>query len=51
VCEYYAGTKPKRVIRIGVDDQFGQSGTIDDLITHYGMDIDSIINRVNQALG
>ncbi|KKU92616.1 MAG: transketolase [Candidatus Zambryskibacteria bacterium RIFCSPHIGHO2_01_FULL_46_30] len=35
---------------IGVDDQFGQSGTPDELIEHYGMGIKSIIKAVNKIL-
>ena len=35
---------------IGVDDQFGQSGTPDELIKHYGMDTESIIKAVTKIL-
>ncbi len=35
---------------IGVDDQFGQSGTPEELIEHYGMGTKSIINAVNKIL-
>ena len=35
---------------IGVDDQFGQSGTPDELIEHYGMDTKSIIKAVEKVL-
>lgn len=35
---------------IGVDDQFGQSGTPDELIEHYGMGTKSIIKAVNKIL-
>ncbi|MEK7461543.1 MAG: transketolase C-terminal domain-containing protein [Patescibacteria group bacterium] len=35
---------------IGVDDQFGQSGTPDELIKYYGMDPESIIKAVNKIL-
>lgn len=35
---------------IGVDDQFGQSGTPEELITHYGMDTKSIIKAVSKIL-
>ncbi len=51
VCEYYASTTPKRVVRIGVEDQFGQSGTPDELYAHYGMDTESIIGKILSALG
>ena len=35
---------------IGVDDQFGQSGTPDELIKHYGMDTESIIKAETKIL-
>ncbi|MDO8729147.1 MAG: transketolase C-terminal domain-containing protein [bacterium] len=35
---------------IGVDDQFGQSGTPEELIEYYGMGTNSIIQAVNKIL-
>jgi transketolase len=35
---------------IGVDDEFGQSGTPEELIEHYGMGTKSIIKAVNKIL-
>jgi transketolase len=46
VAEYYAGTTPKRVIRMGVNDQFGQSGTMDELMAHYHMDPDAVVECI-----
>lgn len=34
---------PKPLRRIGVKDQFGQSGEPDELLAHYGMDVPAII--------
>ncbi len=50
IAEYVSGSNPKKVIRIGVDDQFGQSGEPQELIAHYGMDTDSILARINTVL-
>lgn len=50
VCEHLSSSIPKRVIRIGVRDQFGQSGEPEELIRHYGMDTDSILERIREAL-
>lgn len=36
---------------IGINDQFGQSGTPDELIKHYGMDEKSIIEAVKKVIG
>lgn len=35
---------------IGVDDRFGQSGTPEELIEHYGMGRDAIVGAVKQVL-
>ena len=51
VAEYVGKTQPKKVIRIGIDDQFGQSGTVSDLMKEYCLDSDSLTNRVIKELG
>ncbi len=50
VAEFLAETKPTRMIRIGVHDQFGQSGTQAELLAHYRMDTPAIIAAVTTAL-
>lgn len=50
VCEYYAERNPKRIVRIGVHDQFGQSGEPEELLAHYGMDTQSIIAAVRELI-
>lgn len=50
VAEYLGEHNPKRVVRIGVDDQFGQSGTPEELLKHYGMDVDAIVAKTEAAL-
>jgi len=37
VCEAVAGTWPVPVLRLGIDDEFGQSGAADKLLEHYGL--------------
>lgn len=44
VAEYLSEVLPKKIIRIGVSDQFGQSGEPDELIAHYGMGVDAIVS-------
>ena len=51
VAEYVGGVQPKKVIRIGIDDKFGQSGTVSDLMKEYCLDSDSLTNRVIKELG
>lgn len=50
VAECLAQNYPVPMEFIGVNDQFGQSGTPDELIEHYGMDTKSIIKAVDKIL-
>lgn len=38
IAEYLSARLPVPVVRLGVQDQFGQSGTPEELLTHYGLD-------------
>lgn len=46
VCECLSENSPHHVYRIGVNDTFGQSGTPQELLNHYGLDAESIANKV-----
>jgi transketolase len=46
VAEYLSEARPTRVKRLGVHDQFGQSGEPEELIAHYGMDKRAIVETV-----
>ena len=50
VAEFLADKHPIHIERLGVQDQFGQSGTPDELIRHYGLDARSIAARVRAML-
>ena len=50
VAECLAKNYPVPIEFIGVDDQFGQSGTPEELIEHYGMGTKDIIKAVNKIL-
>lgn len=50
VAECLAKNFPVPIEFIGVDDQFGQSGTPDELIEHYGMGTKSIIASIEKIL-
>lgn len=43
VAEFLSETNPTRIARIGIHDEFGQSGEPDELIAHYGMGISAIV--------
>ncbi len=46
VAECLAKNHPVPMRFIGVDDKFGQSGTPEELIEHYGMGKDAIVRAV-----
>lgn len=50
VAEYLAQVYPVPIEFIGVHDQFGQSGTPEELIEHYGMGKDAIMKAVKRIL-
>ncbi|MCB9819048.1 transketolase family protein [Candidatus Nomurabacteria bacterium] len=49
ISEFLSEKRPTKVIRIGVDDEFGQSGEPDKLIAHYKMDKNAIIDAVKKG--
>ena len=51
VAEVLAQNFPAPIEFIGVEDRFGQSGTPEELIEHYGMGKDSIKKAVKKVLG
>ena len=50
VAEVLASEHPTRMAFVGVHDKFGQSGTPEELLKHYGMDKDAIIQAVKSLL-
>jgi transketolase len=50
VCEVLSERHPSRVVRVGVDDRFGQSGEADALLSHYGLDVDGLVAAANHVL-
>jgi transketolase len=50
VCELLCEACPTRVVRLGVRDRFGQSGSAEALLAHYGLDVDGVVTAVKQGL-
>jgi transketolase len=50
VAEYLSGVKPTRIERVGIKDVFGQSGEPNELIAHYGMDTNAIIEAAQKLI-
>jgi transketolase len=47
VAEYLSEVHPTKIMKIGVDDLFGQSGEPEELVAHYGMDVKGIVRAAN----
>ncbi|MCX4266843.1 MAG: transketolase family protein, partial [Firmicutes bacterium] len=41
---------PIPLLRVGVNDQFGQSGKPDELLTEYGLTVENIAAKVKEAI-
>jgi transketolase len=50
VAEYLSGIYLIKIGRVGVADQFGQSGEPEELLAHYGMDTKAIVRRAQEML-
>ncbi len=46
VCDVLSENAPTKVMKIGVNDTFGESGPAAELIKKYGLDADSIYNKI-----
>lgn len=50
VCEHISETHPVPVRRLGISDQFGQSGEPEELLEHYGLTATDIAKNVREML-
>jgi transketolase len=50
VSEFLSENRPSRIIRIGIKDDFGCSGTSDELLKLYGLTADNIVKTIHEAL-
>ena len=50
ISEYLSQTCPVPVIRVGVEDCFGESGTQDELYQKYGLTADHIVDAARRAI-
>lgn len=46
VCETLSENYPTKVVRIGTNDCFGESGTASELLKKFGLDADSIVKKI-----
>ena len=50
VCEVVAENYLVPVLRLGINDIFGQSGKPDELMEYYGLSVDHIVQKVHELL-
>ncbi len=50
VAEFLGENFPTKMILLGIDDKFGQSGTPNELLKHYGLDRDSVVSAIKKIL-
>lgn len=50
ICEILSDKLPSKVYRIGVNDEFGQSGTAEELIEHYGLDSKTLATKIKTMI-
>lgn len=48
VCDVLSENEPTKVLKIGINDTFGESGPAAELLVKYGLDSDSIYKKVKQ---
>ncbi len=48
VAELLGEKMPMPIKRIGVEDRFGQSGTMEELWREYGLDVESVTNKIQR---
>ena len=51
VCDTLSEKAPSKVMKIGINDTFGESGPAVELIKKYGLDAESIARRVKEFVG
>lgn len=50
VCETVCAHSPVPVLRLGIEDVFGQSGNPDELLDYYGLNVGQIVKNVRKIL-
>ena len=50
VAESLSEIHPTRIVRIGINDRFGESGQADELMHNFGLDTDGIVNKIRSTL-
>lgn len=47
VAEYLSTVNPIKMLRLGLQDQFGGTGSTNDLLKHYQLDVSSLVQKIS----
>ena len=50
VCDVLSAQAPTKVLKIGINDTFGESGPAVELVKKYGLDADSIYEKIKSEM-
>lgn len=50
VCEFLCENNPVKVIRIGIKDNFGCSGSSEELLKYYGLTVENIVETIKASI-
>lgn len=50
VAEHLSETVPTKILRVGMKDMFGESGEPEELIKHFGLDVEGIITAAQKVV-
>ena len=50
VCEALCDSKPAPVVRVGINDEFGMSGSAAELLKHYGLSAENLVAKAKEAI-
>lgn len=48
ISEYLSEVRPTKIVKLGVKDMFGQSGTMEELLHHYEIDVSAIVKAAKK---
>ncbi len=50
VAEYLSSVNPVKILRLGIQDQFGQTGSTNELINHHELDATHLVQKISEHL-
>jgi len=50
ICELLSEKMPVPVMRLGMKDEFGRSGSVEELVKYYGLDRDSLVAKISNII-